>query len=558
MVSVKGKKSAGEYFAKLLNAYGVTYVFNIENILRITIREMEQLGIKTIMPHSENAAGYMADGYARISGKPGVCFAQSIGSANLAAGIHDAWLACSPVIAVTGKKPIEMQYRNSYQESDHRPMFDSVTKFNADVYEPSQLPFLLRQCFREAVTGKPRPVHLDVLSHTGRSLEEAPLEEPFRFDAQYGQYPAIRCVAPEEDIVRAACEINRSKQPVLIAGRGAVISGAGEEFASIARGGSIPFVTTPDAKALVNEDHPLWRGIVGDYGMDSANRTVSEADLVIFVGSQVNDQTTINWSIPKAGVKIVQIDVDGAELGKNYAGCIGLCGDAREILRQLGGHIEKSVSRKEWLSKTAMFLKQTLEEYGNLAGMPSKAIRPEALCADLSELLPERAVLVSDTGYSAVWTSGFLRMKSSQRYIRAAGSMGWAFPASLGVKCAAPDRPVICFTGDGGFYYHLSEMETAVRYGIKTVTIVNNNQILAQCANDISKVFGSYEKGSRHFTFSDICLGDLASNMGALGMRVTKREEFAGAFNTALQSDKPAIIEVMTERVTTVPASFKG
>ena len=305
-------KKGYQFIAETLEGYGVTHVFYVEAMLRLTLRELDHMRVKGIMTHTEGAAGYMADGYARVTGRPGVCMAQSIGAANMTGGVQDAWLANSPVIAITGKKRAPYQYRNSYQEADHRLFYESITKFNADVTQPEQLPYLLRQCFREAVSGKPRPVHLDIPNRMGRTTELASIYEPVYIDQAFKKYPAFRPAAEADQVEEAARIINEAERPVIVAGRGARISDAGDEIYELALKGDIPVVTSPDGKTLIDETDSLWAGIVGSYGMDCANRTVSNADLVIFIGTQTGDQTTVDWKVPLPDVKAVQIDIEAS------------------------------------------------------------------------------------------------------------------------------------------------------------------------------------------------------------------------------------------------------
>lgn len=545
-----------QYISKAFKEYGVTHVFYIEAILRMAMKEMDEMGIKSVMAHSENAAGYMADGYARISGKPGICAAQSIGSANLAGGIQDAWLANTPVIAITGKKTASYQYRNSYQEADHRLIYEGLTKFNAEVTQPDQLPHVLRQAFRAATTGKPRPVHIDITDHRGRYIEVSNMTEPLLVEKTYSKYPAFRPAAESEKVAEAVKAINEAQKPVILAGRGAIVSDARKEVYELAVKGDIPVVTSPDGKTIIDETDSLWAGIAGSYGMDCANKTLKNADLVICIGAQTGDQITHDWNIPKIETKFVQIDIEASELGRNYPNTVGLLGDVKVVAAQLVEKIEKK-KRPEWRNHVSAFLKATLAAYEQYMKSDDAPIRPERLCVEISKALPDDAVLVSDTGFSAVWSSTMIRMRPSQRYLRAAGSLGWAFPGSLGVKCGAPERPVVCFIGDGGFYYHLSEMETAVRYGINTVTVINNNQVLAQCLIDLNQVNRDREdKGTPKVTFTAVNFSEIAEKMGCLGIRITKAKDIGPAIKKALAANRPAVIEVVTDGTATVPLSI--
>ncbi|MDQ4078124.1 MAG: thiamine pyrophosphate-binding protein, partial [Chloroflexota bacterium] len=304
----KGPTSGARFIAETLKGYGVTHVFYVDAILRQTMVELEALGVQRVLTHSEKAAAYMADGYARVSHKPGVCMAQSVGAANLAAGLQDAYLGLSPVIALTGKKEPLSQYRNAYQEIAHAPLFAPVTKYSAAVDTPAQLPYLLRQAFREATSGAPAPVHLDLLGYNGRALEAAEESLPLVVEKSFTHYPAFRPEPEEDAVARAARAIGGASRPVLVAGGGVRLSSAAAEVVALAEKGSIPVATSVNGKGTIRDDHPLSVGVVGTYSARSANQVVSEADLVIYVGSHTGDQVTNNWTIPAPGTPVVQVD----------------------------------------------------------------------------------------------------------------------------------------------------------------------------------------------------------------------------------------------------------
>lgn len=545
MNNINGK----DYMSCLFRDYGIDHVFYMEAILVSTMLDLEEkYGVKPILAHSELAAGYMADGYARASQKPGVCFSQSIGAANLAASLHDAWLGNSPVIALTGYKLHSLQYRNAYQESDHKAHFSGVTKFNAMTYDAKEFPHILKQCFREVTTGTPQPAHLDILGVEGVETEDAIIDEPYVAEPRYGSFPAYRPSADEKDVAEAAAAINKSKKPVIVAGRGAKYSDKDGKLVELARKADIPIVTTPDAKTIIDETDDLWGGIVGNYGMDSANRTVKESDLVIYVGSMVSDQTTLEYTVPPIETKVIQIDINGAQIGKNYGNCIGLQGDALRVIEQLDKKVEKK-SRTNWRTEVHNYVMNSLQKMSDLSKKETiEGINTAYLCNEISKVLPDDAIIVSDTGWSAVWTSTAVRMKASQDYFRAAGSLGWGLPASMGVKCANPDKPVICFMGDGGSLYYFTEFETAVRNGINTVTIINNNTMYAQCIEFNPKASPErMEQERKLVTFPTVNFTKAAESFGAFAVRVEKPEDIKPAIQKALASGKPALVEVMTD-----------
>ena len=252
VVIVVEKRTGARFLAETLKGYGVTHVFFVEAILRKTLVELETLGVRRILAHSEKAAAYMADGYARITKRPGICMAQSVGAANLASGLQDPYLGSSPVIAFTGKKPPLWQNRNSYQEIDHAPLFAAVTKYNVTVDAAEQLPFYVRQAFREATTGRPRPVHLDISGgYTGGGIESTEGNFPVIVEERFLRFPAFRPEAESETIRQAVALLRNAERPVIVAGGGARSSEAGPEIAALAEGLSIPVATSLDGKDIL-------------------------------------------------------------------------------------------------------------------------------------------------------------------------------------------------------------------------------------------------------------------------------------------------------------------
>jgi acetolactate synthase-1/2/3 large subunit len=540
--------TGARFIAETLKGYGVTHVFYVDAILRKTMVDLEELGIRRVITHSEKAAAYMADGYARVSRRPAVCMAQSVGAANLASGLQDAYLGLSPVIALTGKKPPLFLHRNAYQEIEHGPLFAPVTKYNVDVVVPAQLPYLLRQAFREATSGAPGPVHLDLLGHSGRPLEAAEAELPVVVEEAFTRCPAFRPAPEGAAVERAARAIAAAKRPVIVAGGGARMSSAAAEVVALAERLSIPVATSVNGKGTILDDHPLAVGVVGSYSARCANQVVSEADLVIYIGSHTGDQVTHNWTVPADGTTIVQIDIDPAEIGRSYAGAIGVVGDAKIALAGLIAALPPDAGNADWGDRARALVGAWRDEIEPLRRSDAVPIRPERLCKELSDALPEDAVLVADTGYASIWTATMVALRHpGQMYLRAAGSLGWAFPAALGAKCAVPDRPVVCFTGDGGFWYHLAEMETARRYGINTVTVINNNNGLAQGIPDIHSVYGDRPGNPGElYRFEPVSFARLATDMGCLGIRVERPDEIGPALRHALAAERPTIVEVAT------------
>ncbi|MDB5809719.1 MAG: acetolactate synthase [Betaproteobacteria bacterium] len=550
------KMKGSRLIAHLLKAHGVTHVFFMDAVLRRALAEMEDFGITRILGHSEKAVAYMADGYARVSGRPGICMAQSVGAANLAAGMQDPYLGHSPVIALTGRHVAPFQYRNAYQEVDHGPLYAPVTKFHGRIDALEQIPLLFRAAFREATTGTPRPVHLDVAGFTGDAL--TPFEGTFdvTIDDAHTRFPAFRPAPDPAAVERAIVAIRAAKRPVVIADRGVIVSGASAELARFAERIQSPVVVTLDAKHAMLEDHKLFRGAVGLYGRGCANHAVAEADLVIYAGSNTSDHTTANWTMPKQGTAIIQIDIDPLEIGRNYTDVIGLLCDVRAGLDALAT-LADAAQHPEWLAHTQKFVDEWRIEAQKARLSENLPMRPERLCKELTEVLPEDAILIADTGYAALWTGTLVGLHHpKQQYFRAAGSLGWSFPASLGAKCAAPDRPVICFCGDGGFFYHLPELETARRRNIKTVTIVNNNHCLSQGLRNLNIAYeGRSEPNHKDecYEYRETDFAKVAQSFDCFGVTVDKPQNFAKAFEAAMNSPLPAVIDVKTEFAVQAP-----
>jgi acetolactate synthase-1/2/3 large subunit len=541
--SQMAKLTGARYIAEFFKAYGVTHYFFMPVSIHRAVKEMGRLDIIAIAAHSEKAAAYMADGYARVSGRVGVCGAQAIGATNLAAGLRDALMARIPLVALTGGKYADTRYMLSYQEIDDMPIFEALTKFNAVVDDPSRLPDLLRTAFRAATTGTPKPVHLELSGISGEAVT-GEFEGELQFEPRFGRFPAIRTPGPEDDVRAALSAMSKAKRPIIVAGGGVLTSSAVAELAELARKLSTPVATSLNAKSTMLDDDPLSVGVVGEYSRSTANMAVSEADLVVFVGSLTGSLITRSWTVPKPGVKVVHVDIDPENIGRNYADSIGVCGDARTVLRQMIKLAEPAAGATAWLERIAS-LKREWSQIANDQETSSRTpIAPQRVAHEICRQLPEDAIVVGDTGHAGAWVAqNFYTTSPRQRFIRAHGSLGWAFPASIGAKCAAPDRPVICFTGDGGIYYHIAELETMLRHELKVTVVVNNNASLNQEA-PLWRKGGALEK---HWRMSPTNFAKVAEGFGCRGVRVERPDEIAPAIAEALAAPGPVLLDVVTD-----------
>jgi acetolactate synthase I/II/III large subunit len=545
-------RTGAEVLAEMLSAYGVTHFFMVPSVFNLGLMEMERrTNIVRIHAHGEKAAAYMADGYARVSGRPGVCAAQVVGAMNLAAGLRDAHLAHSPVIALTGGRHPRLKFKQVYQEVDDVPAFEQVTKFNATVDDVTRFPDMIRQAFRSATTGCPGPVHLQFQGNEGQIDAESGPMEPVA-EPRFASVPPFRPRPDDADVAGALALLRAARRPVLVVGGGARMSGAGPEVIRVAEALQIPLATSLNGKQLVPASHPLSVGVVGSYSRESANKVVAAADLVCFVGSEAGGMVTAFWTLPRPGTTVVQIDIDAANLGRNYPLAAAVNGDAKASLQrllELTGD-ERPPARGEWLDQVRGICAEWREAHAPLIGSAEAPIRPERLASELSRLVPDDAAVVVDTGHSGVWMGGYFDVSSpAQSYIRSNGHLGWAFPAGLGVKCGAPGRPVVVFTGDSGMWYHIAELETAVRWKINTITVVNNNSGGSQTRNGYDQVYEGQglERSRELWAFNEVGFAAIAEDVGALGIRVEKPAELEPAMARALAADRPVVIDVRTD-----------
>ncbi|WP_131736928.1 thiamine pyrophosphate-binding protein [Actinomadura roseirufa] len=541
-----------EALATMLSESGVTHFFHVPVFGHEAMKRLIRLGVTPVVAHGEKAAVYMADGYARVSGRPGVCGAQAIGGTNLAAGLRDAYLAKSPVVAFTGGPEPDTRHKNVYQEHDDMPIFDRLTKFNTVVDDGRRLPELLRQAYRAATTGAPRPVHLELYGPGGKASSAEIADDEVVIETRHTRAPALRPLADTE-LVKAAVELlSTARRPILLAGGGVKRSRAEATLRRFAERLQIPVVASLNGLGVLPEAHPLWAGVVGGYARDQANAAVLEADLVLVAGSALGSMTTRDYTVPGHDTTIIHIDIDPEEVGRNYRDSLPLVGDIDAVLNQLEAADAAPRQRPEWLARIAGLQREWYAEADEVELAEAPLMRPERLWRALSDALPDEAIVVGDTGHVGAWSARHLKLSEGHTFIRAAGSLGWALPASIGAKCAAPDRPVVCLTGDGGFYYHVAELETACRYDIPVVVVVNNNAGMNQEA--ILWEAGTDE--DRNWQFTHVDLAAVGAALGCGSWVAHSGAELQQALKEAVASGRPAVIDARTDRAAMAPTIY--
>ncbi|MDO9500149.1 thiamine pyrophosphate-binding protein [Falsiroseomonas sp.] len=539
--------NGAEWLARSLKASGQTHFFFVDAVLRRTLLEMERVGVQPVLAHTEKAAAYMADAYGRISGRPGVVAAQSVGAANLAAGLQDAWLGRSPVLALTGHKPLGHQHRNAYQEVPHAPLFAPVTRHAAQVEIAGDLPRQFRQAWAAAVSAPPRPVHLDLKGLMGEFVEISETEaEPAALGAWTA--PRHRPVADAASLRAAVAALRSTDSVVIVAGDGAALSGCGAEVLALAQLLRAPVATSLGARGLIDTRDPHAIGVVGSYSAPPANRIVHAAELVLFIGCDTGDQLSHAWRIPAPGTRIIQIDADPLEFERSYATEVALLGDPLATLAALVAELGEPARDGALLGQAQALMAEWRAAMAPRLASDAMAIDPARLAAEITRALPADGILVADTGYSGIWTGTLIDLAPGQTYLRAAGSLGWAFPAALGAKCAAPARKVVCWSGDGALYYHLTELETAKRRGIAVVLVVNNNSGFGQGWPNYLKQAGNRPVAAEQvLRFGPTDFAALAGQFGLRGIRVERPGDLAAALAEAMAAEETVVVDVVTD-----------
>ncbi len=510
-------------------------------------------GIRQIAYREENAGGGMADGYARISGKVPVVTAQNgPAAALLVAPLMEALKASVPVVAVVQDVESDAADRNAFQEMDHRAVLGSCTKWVGRIDDPARVDDLVDLAFATAASGRPGPVALlvpeDILQ------EEA--GEPDRF-AELGYFPLDRQLPEPARLDEAAALLSEARSPLVIAGGGVHLSGASAALARLQEAGHLPVGTTTMGKGAVDEKHPLSLGVIGDL-MDEGSRThsfrrlVGESDVVLLVGTRTNQNGTAHWGLLPEGADFIHIDVDGSEVGRNYE-ALRLIGDARLTLEALTDRLleieltslaQRRPELERRIEEGHAAFRESVAEVSSSGAQP---LRPERLMRELDAQLTPETIVTADASYAPVWMANYLTARApGSRFVcgRGLAGLGWGMPLAMGAKLAAPERPVICLAGDGGFAHCWAELETAVRCHIPVVTVVLNNQVLAYTRDDEEASFGD------HTDACDLGFVDhaaIARACGAVGLTVQEPGDVAGAVSQALAAGLPTLIDAIVD-----------
>ena len=560
-ISTPATTTAATAIALELRALGVEYFFLMtgrDNTLWIAL---QSVGIRQVLTRTESAAVYMADAYARLTGRPAFVYGgYGPGAANVAAAMAEPFWSGSPVVALTSAMRRGDRLRKEYQELDQPPMFASVTKWGVEASVPTHVARLVREAARHALSGTPGPVYLgmpsDLFEATVPDYHEPPwLDRPL-------EVPLTRPAPTDADTEAALLALTNAARPIILAGNGIHQSGAYEALRRVAERLSIPVVTSSAGKGSISEMHELALGSVGRYSRNYANEALRNADVILAIGTQLGGLVTDSYRLVSPGAYLVHVTIDPEVIGQNFPTQLGMVADARTFLDALLDACDRaealpSSASSAYVACLAQDRRAWRERRAGLAardGSDGRPMRPEAVLAVIEEQMADDAVLVADTGYAAAWAGALAEVRLAGRhFIRADGSLGWAFPASLGAQLAEPDKQVICITGDGGFGYHIGDLETALRLDLPVIVVVLNNQTLAFEAHVQTLLYGTMVAEVNDFT--DVDYGQIARAFGARGHRVTTAAEFRQAFADGLERRGPTIIDAVIDREAIAPVT---
>jgi acetolactate synthase-1/2/3 large subunit len=548
--------TGAEAIARKMAAHGVEHFFHVSGGMISLFIEIENAGIELVLARSEKAAAYMADGYSRISYKPGICYGQAgPGAINLAAGISEAYWTCTPVIALTGSTGISDLYKFQYQELNEMPLFDPTTKWNAQIIQAKRAAEIMGDAINISVSGCPGPVHLNL--HYNAANDLGGVIESSRTNYVWN-YPNWRTHPNIEDVKKAADLIAEAERPVIILGGGVIISQAWDEAIKLAEYLLIPVATTLSGKGSIPDEHPLSIGIVGRYSSSITNKIVSEADVVFIIGSKAGGMATDNWKVPEKNSTIIQLDIKAETIGRNYHPDARLVCDAKKGIHDLLKVIKemmKKPEKRQYLNSVHSIKKEWWSEAYSVMTSDAVPIKPHRVIKEIRKNLGKHDILVADTGQMGAWTGVLFPIQAPGRnYIRAAGTLGWSLPAAIGAKFAAGEKKVLNVIGDGGVAYHISELETALRLNKPFVSVVFNNVTLGMLHYGFK--WRGEGKALKSSDFIDVDYGKVAEAFNCYGQRVEKPGELQDAIKAAFASGKPAIIDVMIDRYELAPTSY--
>lgn len=529
--------TGGEILIRCLEEQGVDTVFGYPGGAILPVYDaLYEADIKHILTRHEQGAAHAADGYARATGRPGVCMATSgPGATNLVTGIATAAMDSVPLVAFTGQVPTGLIGRDAFQEADITGITMPITKHNFLVKDVRRLAQTVKEAFYIATTGRPGPVVVDLPRDV--TAATAPYEEPG--PVKLRGYRPPREGNPAQ-VKKAVALMVQAERPVIYAGGGVISSGASEELRRLAETLMAPVTTTLMGLGGFPGDHPLWLGMLGMHGTKYANYAVSNCDLLIAIGARFDDRVTgkVETFAPEA--KIIHIDIDAAEIGKNVAADVPIVGDVKLVLRQILEILEAR-PKPAWLEKVARWKKEYPLEY------KENGLKPQAVVRAIYEVTEGKARIATEVGQNQMWTAQYYTFTRPRTFISSGGlgTMGFGFPAAIGVQVACPDEIVFDIAGDGSIQMNIQELATAVNYELPVNVAILNNGYLGM-VRQWQELFYN-----RRYAYTELLNPDfvrLAEAYGAEGILVQKPAEIKPALEQAIASPKPVFIDFHVDR----------
>ena len=533
--------NGGKALMKSLEKEGVKEVFGLPGGANLPMYdELFKSNIRHILARHEQSAAHMADGFGRVSRKPGVCFATSgPGATNLLTGIATAQADSAPMIAVTGQVPVKMIGKDAFQESDIIGMANPCVKYSFQPRDASEIPEVVRKGFYIAATGRPGPVLIDIPKDVQQN--EASMTFPEEVKIR-GYHPWT-----DPDIVQIEKAIDMllaADKPIILAGGGVTISSAFAELQSISELLMIPVVTTFKGKGSFPENHPLSLGPIGMHGHAEANKLMTEADCVLAIGTRFSDRSVGTFEEFEKRLKIIHMDVDPAEIGKNQTTNIAVVGDVQATLRIMVKLLmHKSIKKTEgttWLKH----VKEVKEYWRENLKLPKGEMTAAKILRKLREVLPKESITTTEVGQHQMWASLFFDVIHPGTFFSSTGlgTMGWGFPAAIGAKVAKPDVPVVDIAGDGSFSMTENSLATSVLENIPVIVFLVNNFSLGMVAQWQRTFYDRRMIGVDLKNCPDYV--KLAESYGAQGIRAQSLDDLEKAIKIGLKSDVTTVIDI--------------
>ena len=531
-----------EALVRALEAEGVDFVFGLPGGANLPIYDaLVDASLRHILVRHEQSAAHMADGYARIKRKAGVCFATSgPGATNLITGIATAYADSSPMIAVTGQVPLAMIGKDAFQETDIIGVANPCTKYAFQPRAAVEIPESVKKAFYIAESGRPGPVLIDIPKDVQQAREDIQFPDLIKVR---GYNPIID--ADLSQLERAVETMIKAERPIIMAGGGVILSGAFSELQAMAELLMAPVVTTFKGKGSFPENHPLAMGPIGMHGHPEANKIIIEADCIIAVGARFSDRSVGRFDEFGKGMTIIHLDVDPAEIGKNKAVDIAVIGDVKASLRTAVKMLAKhKVTQKNkddpWLKRR----KELIDYYADTIKDYPRELTAKKALKKLRELLPSDAIVTTEVGQCQMWASLHFDVISPGTFFSSTGlgTMGFGFPASIGAKAAKSQSTVVDIAGDGSFNMTENSLAVSVLEKLPVIVFLMNNYMLGMVAQWQRTFYNRRYMGVHQNSCPDYVR--LAEAYGALGMRAESMNDLEGAIRKALKSDVATVIDI--------------